>query len=44
VIVFSHHGDAEYREQFEQAGARFFFNEALETANMRATLHQIAAE
>jgi DNA-binding NarL/FixJ family response regulator len=44
VIVFSQHDDFEYREQFQQAGARFFFNKTHETANLRATLQQIAAE
>ena len=44
VIVFSQHDDAEYREQFQQAGARFFFNKTHETANLRNTLQRTAAQ
>ena len=43
VIVFSQHDDAGYREQFEQAGANFFFNKTRETGKLVATLTQLAA-
>lgn len=43
VIVFSQHDDAGYREQFEQAGANFFFNKTHETGQLIATLTQLAA-
>jgi DNA-binding NarL/FixJ family response regulator len=43
VIVFSQHDDAGYREQFEQAGAQFFFNKTHEAAKLIATLTQLAA-
>ena len=42
VIVFSQHDDADYREQFEQAGARFFFNKTHEAAKLIAVLTQLA--
>ena len=42
VIVFSQHDDAGYREQFEQAGAHFFFNKTHETAQLVATLTRLA--
>jgi len=43
VIVFSQHDDQEYREQFRQAGAHFFFNKTHETGELVATLTQLAA-
>ena len=43
VIVFSQHDDAGYREQFEQAGAQYFFNKTHETGKLVATLSQLAA-
>jgi len=43
VIVFSQHDDAGYREQFEQAGAQFFFNKTHETGQLVATLTRLAA-
>jgi DNA-binding NarL/FixJ family response regulator len=42
VIVFSQHDDPGYREQFEQAGASFFFNKTHETAQLVATLAELA--
>jgi DNA-binding NarL/FixJ family response regulator len=42
VIVFSQHDDAGYREQFEQAGAQFFFNKTHETGQLVATLTRLA--
>jgi DNA-binding NarL/FixJ family response regulator len=42
VIVFSQHDDPEYREQFEQAGAHFFFNKTHEAGELVATLRQLA--
>jgi DNA-binding NarL/FixJ family response regulator len=42
VIVFSQHDDAGYREQFEQAGAQYFFNKTNETTKLVATLNAIA--
>jgi DNA-binding NarL/FixJ family response regulator len=41
VIVFSQHDDPGYREQFEQAGATFFFNKTHETSQLVATLTQL---
>lgn len=43
VIVFSQHDDPEYREQFERAGAQFFFNKTHEAGQLVATLTQLAA-
>jgi len=43
VIVFSQHDDAGYREQFEQAGAQYFFNKTHETGELVATLAELAA-
>jgi DNA-binding NarL/FixJ family response regulator len=43
VIVFSQHDDAGYREQFEQAGANFFFNKTHETGQLVATLTRLAS-
>ena len=43
VIIFSQHDDAGYREQFEQAGAQYFFNKTHETGELVATLTQLAA-
>ena len=43
VIVFSQHDDPEYREQFERAGAHFFFNKTHETGQLVATLSEIGA-
>jgi DNA-binding NarL/FixJ family response regulator len=42
VIVFSQHDDAGYRDQFAQAGARFFFNKTHETEQLVATLTELA--
>jgi hypothetical protein len=39
--VFSQHDDPGYREQFEQAGATFFFNKTHETSQLVATLTQL---
>jgi DNA-binding NarL/FixJ family response regulator len=44
VIVFSQHDDAGYREQFEEAGAHFFFNKTHETAQLLATLTRLAGD
>lgn len=44
VIVFSHHDDPEYREQFERAGANFFFNKTREVGQLIATLTQLGAQ
>ncbi len=44
VIVFSQHGDPEYREQFEQAGANFFFDKTHQAGQLVATLSQLCAE
>ena len=43
VIVFSQHDDAGYREQFEQAGAQFFFNKTHETGKLIAALSELAS-
>jgi DNA-binding NarL/FixJ family response regulator len=43
VIVFSQHDDTGYREQFEQAGAHFFFNKTHEAAKLIASLTRLAA-
>ena len=43
VIVFSQHDDPGYREQFEQAGATFFFNKTHETSQLVATLTELGA-
>ena len=42
VIVFSQHDDAEYREQFTQAGAQFFLNKTTEPGKLRTTLTDLA--
>jgi DNA-binding NarL/FixJ family response regulator len=44
VIVFSQHDEPEYREQFQRAGAQFFFNKTHESGQLVATLTQIAAQ
>jgi DNA-binding NarL/FixJ family response regulator len=43
VIVFSQYDEPEYREQFERAGAHFFFNKTRETRQLVATLTQLGA-
>lgn len=43
VIIFSQHDDVGYREQFEQAGAQYFFNKTHETGQLVATLTELAA-
>jgi DNA-binding NarL/FixJ family response regulator len=43
VIVFSQHDDPEYREQFQQAGAHFFFNKTHESGQLVDTLTALAA-
>jgi DNA-binding NarL/FixJ family response regulator len=43
VIVFSQHDDAGYREQFEEAGAHFFFNKTHETGQLVAMLTRLAS-
>ncbi len=42
VIVFSQHDDPGYREQFEQAGAQYFFNKTRDTGQLVTTLSQLA--
>ena len=43
VIVFSQHDDPGYRDQFERAGADYFFNKTRETGELIATLARLAA-
>ena len=42
VIVFSQYDEPEYREQFQRAGADFFFDKARETGRLVAALKQLA--
>ena len=43
VIVFSQHDEPGYREQFQHAGAQFFFNKTCEAGKLIAILAQLAA-